>query len=153
MAKDLIENNYIEEIISKCQWRHWLLLLVGESVISLRLVTKARACKGARREWSPRVTFHAPESVRKCEGMNPHIPKWAPTLGVGVSMDSRIFRKQFQGLKLIGLKSSLYHEKNLEMKMFKMGSHDPFELLKHKLWPKEGLKVKVPIWLSTTKSQ
>jgi len=31
--------------------------------------------------------------------------------------------------------------------------HDPFEYLKHKLWSKEGLEVKVPIWLPTTKSQ
>jgi hypothetical protein len=23
-------------------------------------------------------------SVRKCEGINPHIPKWAPTLGIEV---------------------------------------------------------------------
>jgi hypothetical protein len=29
--------------------------------------------------------------------------------------------------------------------MSKMGSHDPFEHLKHKLWPKEGLGVKLPI--------
>ncbi len=29
--------------------------------------------------------------------------------------------------------------------MFKMGFHDPFEYLKHKLWPKEGLGVKMPI--------
>ncbi len=29
--------------------------------------------------------------------------------------------------------------------MFKMGSHDPFGYLKHKLWPKEGLEVKLPI--------
>jgi hypothetical protein len=27
----------------------------------------------------------------------------------------------------------------------KMGSHDPFEYLKHKLWPKERPGVKVPI--------
>jgi hypothetical protein len=60
-------------------------------------------------------------------------------------MDSQIFKKQFQKLKLIGLKSSLYHGKNLEMKMSKMGSHDSFEFLKHKLWPKEGLRVKVSI--------
>jgi len=33
-----------------------------------------------------------------------------------------------------------------------MGSHDPFGFLKHKLWPKEGLKVKLPISLLTTKS-
>jgi protease II len=37
--------------------------------------------------------------------------------------------------------------------MFKLGSHDPFEYLKHKLWPKKGLGVKVPIWLMTIKSR
>jgi hypothetical protein len=37
--------------------------------------------------------------------------------------------------------------------MSKMGLHDPFEHLKHKLWPKEGPGVKLVIWLSTTKSQ
>jgi hypothetical protein len=36
--------------------------------------------------------------------------------------------------------------------MYKMGSHDPFEHLKHKLWPKERLGVKLTIWLLTTKS-
>jgi len=36
--------------------------------------------------------------------------------------------------------------------MSKMASHDPFEYLKHKLWPKEGPKVKAPIWLPTIKS-
>jgi hypothetical protein len=37
--------------------------------------------------------------------------------------------------------------------MSKMGSHDPFGHLKHKLWPKEGLIVKLAIWLPTTKIQ
>ncbi len=55
------------------------------------------------------VTFHAHESVGECEGINPHIPKWALTLRVGVVMDSRIFKKRFQGSKLIGLKIPLYH--------------------------------------------
>jgi hypothetical protein len=36
--------------------------------------------------------------------------------------------------------------------MSKIGSHDPFGHLKHKLWPKEGSGVKLPIWLPTTKS-
>jgi hypothetical protein len=67
--------------------------------LSLGLTTKTRACKGVGQEWSPRVTFHAPGSVGKCEGMNPHIPKWAPTLGVGVSMDSLIFRGRVVGVK------------------------------------------------------
>jgi len=34
-----------------------------------------------------------PGSERKCEGMNPHPPKGASTLGVGVPMDSQMFKK------------------------------------------------------------
>jgi hypothetical protein len=34
-----------------------------------------------------------------------------------------------------------------------MGLHDPFEYLKHKLWSKEGLGIKLPIWLPSIKSQ
>jgi hypothetical protein len=37
--------------------------------------------------------------------------------------------------------------------MSKMGSYHPFGHLKHELWPKEGLKVKLAIWLPTNKSQ
>jgi hypothetical protein len=36
--------------------------------------------------------------------------------------------------------------------MSKMGSHDPFGYLKHNLWSKERLGVKLPIWLSTIKN-
>jgi hypothetical protein len=43
--------------------------------LSLGLTTKVRACKCAGQEGSPWVTSHAPESVRECEGMNPHTPK------------------------------------------------------------------------------
>ncbi len=31
------------------------------------------------------------------------------------------------------------------MQMFKMSSHDPFKYLKHKLWPKKGLGIKLSI--------
>jgi hypothetical protein len=34
-----------------------------------------------------------------------------------------------------------------------MGSHCSFGHLKHKLWPKEGPRVKLPIWLSIRKSR
>jgi hypothetical protein len=34
-----------------------------------------------------------------------------------------------------------------------MGSHDSFGHLKHKLWPKEGSRVKLTVWLPTTKNQ
>jgi hypothetical protein len=80
---------------------------------SLGLATKVRVCKVAGQERSPKVTLHAPGSVGKCEGMNPRIPKGASTLGVKVSVDSRIFKEQLQGVKtqwiqelLISLESS-----------------------------------------------
>ncbi len=57
---------------------------------------------------------HSPRSVGECEGMSPHTRKWAPILGVGVSMDSQIFKEQFQGSNFIGLKSYLYYWKSLE---------------------------------------
>jgi hypothetical protein len=34
-----------------------------------------------------------------------------------------------------------------------MASHDPFGHLQHKLWQKEGSRVKLAVWLPTTKSQ
>jgi hypothetical protein len=37
--------------------------------------------------------------------------------------------------------------------MLKMGSHDPFGDLKHKLWPKERPKVKLAVWFPTIKIQ
>jgi hypothetical protein len=37
--------------------------------------------------------------------------------------------------------------------MSKMGSHCSFGHLKHKLWPKEGMGVKLPLWLPTRKSR
>jgi hypothetical protein len=112
---------------------------------NLGLATNVRAYKTAGQVWRLGVTFHALESVGECERMNPHTPKWPPTLGVGVPMDSWIFREPLQRSKLIGSKSSLYHWKNIKTYMSKMGLHDPFGHFKHKLWPKEGLGVKLTI--------
>jgi hypothetical protein len=47
----------------------------------------------------------------------------------------------------------LYIIRNLLERMFKMGSHCSFGHLKHKLWPKEGPGVKLPVWLLTRKSR
>jgi len=69
---------------------------------------KQGAWKGAGQECNLGVTFTF-KNARECKGMSPHTPKWAPTLGVGVSMDSQIFIKQFEGSKIIRLKSSLYY--------------------------------------------
>jgi len=83
--------------------------------LSLGFTTNARVYKVVGQEGSPRFTPHALWSVRKCEGMNPHTSKGASTLGIGVLMDSRIFKKQLQRSKLNGLRSSLYPKKTLEM--------------------------------------
>jgi len=55
------------------------------------------------------VMLHAPGSARECEGIDPHTPKGTPTLGVGVPVDSRMFKKQLQGSKPNRLRSFLYH--------------------------------------------
>jgi len=82
---------------------------------SFRLATKARAYKGVGQEWSMGITFHALMSVGECEGMNPHTPKWAPTLGVG-SLDRLLnLQRTIIGVKPIGLKHYLYHWKALGM--------------------------------------
>ncbi len=97
-------------------------------------MTKARACKSAGQERGLGGTSYILESAGEYERMSFHIPKWAPTWGVGVPMDFQIFKEQFQGLKPIGLKSFLYHWKAIETQMSRLGLHDPFGHLKHKLW-------------------
>jgi hypothetical protein len=62
-----------------------------------------------RAKRKPGITSHIPRNARKCERVNPHTPKATPTWEVKVSKDFRIFREQLEGLKPIGLKSSLYH--------------------------------------------
>jgi hypothetical protein len=52
-------------------------------------------------------------SEGRCEGMNLHTPKGASTLGIGVPVDSQIFREQLKGSKPNQLKNSLYHWKFL----------------------------------------
>jgi hypothetical protein len=89
--------------------------------------------------------------VKEYQGVNPHTPKATPTLGDGVLVDSQNFRKQFQESKLNDLWHSLYHWKALKMLMSKMCLDCSFGHLKHKLWPKEGSGIKLPIWLLTRK--
>jgi hypothetical protein len=120
---------------------------------SLGLMTKARACKVVGQEGSPRVTSRAPGSAKEWEGMNLHTPKWIPIVKVGVSNELPNFQRVITRVKthwfeefFISLES--YWNLNAEM-----GLHDPFGHLKHKLWPKKWLRVKLAFWLSITKNQ
>jgi hypothetical protein len=55
--------------------------------LSLGLVTKAES-----------ATHESHLHSRECEGMNPYIPKWIPILGIGIPMESRIFKEVFLGV-------------------------------------------------------
>jgi len=57
-------------------------------------VSKAKGYKVVGQEGSMGVMSHAPESARECEGIGFHTPKGTLTLGVGVSVDFRMFRER-----------------------------------------------------------
>jgi hypothetical protein len=86
---------------------------------SLGLATKAKACKVASQKGSLGVMPHALGSAKECEGIDPHTPKGTPTLGVGILVDSRMFKEQLQGSKPNGLKSYLYHWNLLKRRCLK----------------------------------
>jgi hypothetical protein len=73
--------------------------------------------------------------------------------GFGVLRDSRMFRARQQGAKHLALRCSWCHWKGLETKISKMASHWSFGHLQPKLWAKEGPRIKLAIWLPTTKSR
>jgi hypothetical protein len=50
------------------------------------------------------VTSHTPGNVRKCEGVNPHTPKWTPMLGVGVPKGLPNLQSAIAGVKSPRLK-------------------------------------------------
>jgi hypothetical protein len=64
---------------------------------SLGLVTKAKGLRGCGPRRSLGVTSHAPGSVEKCEGVNPHTPKATPTLGEGIPVDSQTSGSHLRG--------------------------------------------------------
>jgi hypothetical protein len=47
--------------------------------------------------------------------MKIHTPKWAPILGVGVSVDFQTFRERLQKSKHLALRIFLYHWKAIEV--------------------------------------
>jgi hypothetical protein len=120
---------------------------------SLGLMTEVRACKGAGQVWRPGVTSHALENVGKFEGMNPHTPKWAPILEVGVPMEFWIFKNQLQGSKPSGFKHSLYHWKYLELRCLKWPCMTHLDTSNISYGQKKGRESNYQIWLPTTKSQ
>jgi hypothetical protein len=71
---------------------------------------------------------------------------------LGVLRDSQNFKVWLQGSKHLAWRHSLYHWKSIQVYMSKMGLHEPFGRLQHKLWQKEGPRVNLVVWLPTTKT-
>jgi hypothetical protein len=61
--------------------------------------------------------------------MNPHTPKCGPTLGVGVPMDSQIFKKRLQG--------STHWIKNLFISLENYKNVDAWNGLEWPIWTSE----------------
>jgi hypothetical protein len=66
---------------------------------SFGLATKAKGVAKVRAKRKLGVTSYTLGSVRKCEGVNPHTPKWTPMLGVGVSKGLPNFQSAIAGAK------------------------------------------------------
>jgi hypothetical protein len=64
------------------------------ATVALGSQPRQRGCKVAGQEGSPGIMLHAPGNVRECEGIDLHTPKGTPTLGVGVPVDSQMFKEQ-----------------------------------------------------------
>jgi Ni,Fe-hydrogenase I cytochrome b subunit len=56
-------------------------------ILGLRLKQRFAKVQTESEVWKSHFMFLSSESVGGCERINPHIPKWAPTLGVGVLVD------------------------------------------------------------------
>jgi hypothetical protein len=76
--------------------------------------------------------------------------KCTPTLGVALLWESRMFRALVEMTNKHRIRAPWYHWKVLEVKMPKVPSHCSFRCNMHELWSKEGLRVKLEIWLPTT---
>jgi hypothetical protein len=83
------------------------------------LATKAKGLQGCGPRKSPGVTSHTPESVGKCEGVNPHTPKATPTLGDGVSWSPETSESDFRGQNSMACGVLYIIGKLLELKCLK----------------------------------
>jgi hypothetical protein len=107
--------------------------------------------QGVARLQAKRETWeshHILPGMQRVWRMNLHTPKWTPMLGVRIPS-----KRNCRGQNPFPWGFFYIIWKPIEVKMSKMSSHCPFEHLKHKLWPKERPRVKLTIWLLTTKIQ
>jgi hypothetical protein len=102
---------------------------------SLGFTTKAWVCKGVGQKWSLRITFHAFGSVGKCEEWTHTLPSGLPLWELESRWTHESLEGDYKGQITLDWKVPYTIKKFLEFRCLKMGLHDPFGYLKHKLWP------------------
>jgi hypothetical protein len=108
----LTHNANVDAIIPYNKMHAWLKVRWCRNP-NLGFATKAKACKGAGQERSPRATSYAPRSVGKCEGMNAHTSQGSSHFGSWIPSGLLNLQRTIAGVKthwieafLISLESS-----------------------------------------------
>jgi len=119
---------------------------------SLGLMTKARGLQGCGPRGSLGVTPHVLESVRRCEGVNPHTPKATPTWEMESWWSPKFSKGNCRGQNSMAWSVPYIIGKLLKRRCLKW-VHITHLHIWNMLWPKEGLGVKLAVWLPTIKSR
>jgi hypothetical protein len=109
----------------------------------LRLVTKARL--------SPRVAFHAPRSAKSVRERTLTLPSELPCWELESQWTSESSKNDWRGQNSLDWSVPYIIGKLLEPRCLKWLAWLIWNL-KDKLWSKEGSRVKLAVWLLTTKS-
>ncbi len=125
----------------------WLLPIVIVSKNNNNVATLASSLQPRQRLVKVRAKSEAWESHFMLSGVWENVKEWTSTLPNELPLWELESWWNPQNPLDYGVPYII--EKILEPKM---GLHDPFGWFKHKLWPKEGSGVKLPIWPPTTKS-
>ncbi len=136
---------------SKCQWKHWPLFLMRESVttltLGLRLNVECEGPQGQEIVFGCETHFHKWGRVQR---MKPMTPKCTPTFGVALVRESWMFIALVRKVNKHQIGTLGYHWKVLEVWMPQVPSHCSFRYDMHELWSKEGMGIKLWIWFPTT---
>jgi hypothetical protein len=150
----LVRTNTLKRLdIHFINWMHYQLMCLNPS---LGLMTKARACKGAGREWSPEATFHDPERLRVWESGRiepPHPQVNFITLGVKVLIDFWLSESDCRGQNPSNLGVPYNIGKLLEHRCLKWARMTHLNIWNTSYAQKKGQESNCQTWILTIKSK
>jgi hypothetical protein len=124
---------------------HFVFSKLPSHNISLGLVTKVKGWQRGMCQESVNG-FQTHSQVCKNES-----PNWISTFKSCTPTMFQIFQTRFGEPNLVQIGPFRYLKRSWKVNKCKVGFHSPFKDLKHKLWAKKWLAIKMAIWLSTTK--